>query len=76
MFLAEFDFYPKFSDDVRQRTKSGGILALISFALMIILFFDNIIKIDVNKFHTRSCHFVHTERINCKGCSILVSPVW
>ena len=39
MFLAEFDFYPKFSDDVRQRTKSGGILALISFALMIILFY-------------------------------------
>ena len=39
MFLADFDFYPKFSDDVRQRTKSGGILALISFALMIILFY-------------------------------------
>ena len=37
MFLAEFDFYPKFSDDVRQRTKSGGILAIISFVTLILL---------------------------------------
>ena len=37
MFLSEFDFYPKFSDDIRQRTKSGGILAIISFFSLIVL---------------------------------------
>lgn len=39
MFLARFDFYPKFDDGIRQRTASGGILAIISFLTMVILFY-------------------------------------
>lgn len=39
MFLAEFDFYPKVVDDVRQRTESGGLLAITSFATMLLLFY-------------------------------------
>lgn len=39
MFLANFDFYPKFSDDLRQRTRSGGALAIGAFALMLGLFY-------------------------------------
>ena len=38
MRIQQFDLFPKFSDDVREQTYSGGILAIISFLIMIILF--------------------------------------
>ena len=34
------DFYPKFNDDFAQKTTTGGILAIASFASMTVLFFS------------------------------------
>jgi hypothetical protein len=33
-FIQSFDFFPKFSDDVRQKTSSGGVIAVLSLIVM------------------------------------------
>jgi hypothetical protein len=35
-----FDFYPKFSDDVRHKTSTGGLIAILSFVIMVFLFYQ------------------------------------
>ena len=43
-FIKNLDFYPKFTDDFSKKTKTGGILAILSFILMTILFYFRFIS--------------------------------
>ena len=37
-FIKKWDIFPKFDDDVRQRTSMGGFTAIISIITMVVLF--------------------------------------